>query len=200
MESFEHVCKVALEAEGFAVTSNAKFAVRRRTKRVGYEEYQTHGYEIDLVGARGRQLVLAEVKSYLGSVGVNRQGFVGLADRTKKTFFDRYKLINDSELRLEVAKVACARFGYALEHLEWRIYVGNFARGHEAEIRDYLLALSPPVRVVGLNDIVSSLIGLAKQKTYFDDPVLMTVKALMTAGRISGERANGVVLEGEKEL
>ncbi len=66
MESFEHLCKVALEAEGFAVTSNAKFPVRRRTRRVEYEEYQTHGYEIDLVGARGDGLVLAEVKSFLG--------------------------------------------------------------------------------------------------------------------------------------
>jgi hypothetical protein len=199
MESFEHLCKVALEAEGFAVTSNAKFPVRRRTKRVGHEEYQTHGYEIDLVGARGGQLVLAEVKSYLGSVGVNRQGFVGLADRSRKTFFDRYKLINNPDLQLEVAKVACARFGYMPEQLEWRIYVGNFAKGQDVEIRNYLLTLSPPVHVIGLHDIVGSLIELAKQKTYFDDPVLMTVKALMAADRISGEQADNAVLEGEEE-
>ncbi len=101
-----------LESEGFAVTSNAKFPVRRKTKRTNYEEHQTHGYEIDLVGARGDQLVLAEVKSYLGSVAVNRQGFIGLADNTKRTYFDRYKLINESELRQEVIKVACNRFGY----------------------------------------------------------------------------------------
>jgi hypothetical protein len=108
-------------------------------------------------------------------------------------------LINDPDLRLEVAKVACARFGYTPEQLEWRIYVGNFARGQDVEIRNYLLTLSPPVHVIGLNDIVGSLIGLAKQKTYFDDPVLMTVKALMAAERISGERAANAVLESEEE-
>ncbi len=31
---------------------------------------QTHGYEVDLVGARSDRLVLATVQSYLGSRGV----------------------------------------------------------------------------------------------------------------------------------
>ena len=73
MESFEHLCKVALEAERFVVTGNVKFFVRRKTQKKAHAEYQEHGYEIDLVAARGDQLVLAEVKSYFGSRGVNRQ-------------------------------------------------------------------------------------------------------------------------------
>jgi hypothetical protein len=85
VESFEHLCKVALEAEGFVVTSNVKFFVRRLTSKKSREEYQTHGYEVDLVGARSDQLVLAEVKSFFGSRGVNRQSFRGLADESKFT-------------------------------------------------------------------------------------------------------------------
>ena len=197
MESFEHLCKVSLEAEGFAVTSNAKFPVRRRTRRESYEEYQTHGYEIDLVGARGNQLMLAEVKSYLGSMGVNRQGFVDLADRSKRTHFERYKLINYPELRREVTSVACERFGYSPEQLSWRLYVGKFANGQDLEIREHLRSLVPPVEVFGLHEIVAQLIELAKQKTYFDDPVLMTVKAMMAAGQLSGERPDAAELSFE---
>lgn len=70
MESFEHVCKVALEqedeAEHFVVSTNVKFFVRRKTKKAAYDEYQEHGYEIDLVAARQGRLVLAEVKSFFG--------------------------------------------------------------------------------------------------------------------------------------
>jgi hypothetical protein len=83
MESFEHLCKVALEAEHFVVTGNVKFFVRRKTRKKGHPEYQEHGYEIDLVGARGDQLILAEVKSYFGSRGVNRQGFRELVGRVR---------------------------------------------------------------------------------------------------------------------
>jgi hypothetical protein len=43
MESFEHVCKVALEAEGFVVTTNVKFPVRRQTRRADRDEFQTYG-------------------------------------------------------------------------------------------------------------------------------------------------------------
>lgn len=57
MESFEHLCKVALEAEDFVVTSNVKFFVRRQTRKKAYPEYQTHGYEVDLVAARGDRLI-----------------------------------------------------------------------------------------------------------------------------------------------
>ena len=112
MESFEHLCKVALEAERFVVTGNVKFFVRRKTQKKAHAEYQEHGYEIDLVAARGDQLVLAEVKSYFGSRGVNRQEFRQLADETRRTHYDRFKLFNDSELRAEVCALACEQYGY----------------------------------------------------------------------------------------
>lgn len=199
MESFEHLCKVALEAEGFAVTSIAKFPVRRRTRRTEREEYQTHGYEIDLVGARGGKLVLAEVKSYFGSGGVTRQHFVGLGGALQSKQSERFKLINDPDLRLQVTKGACERFGYTPSQIEWRLYVGHFANGHEEEISGHLSRLVPPVAVIGLDETVNRLITLAKQTTYFDDAVLMTVKAMMAANRLKGERPEGAVLESNDE-
>jgi hypothetical protein len=186
MQSFEHLCKVALEAEGFAVTGNVKFFVRRKTRKTAHVEYQEHGYEVDLVAARGDQLVLAEVKSYFGSTGVNRQGFRGLADETRQTYYDRYKVINDPTLRSEVCARACEQFGYELDRLKLRMYVGKFANGHEHAVRAHLASLEPPIQVVGLNEIVAALVGLAEKRTYIDDPVVMTVKALAHAGRLSG--------------
>ena len=54
MEAFEHVAKVFLESKGYAVSTNVKFPIRRRTKKQAYEEYQEHGYEVDLVPLRAR--------------------------------------------------------------------------------------------------------------------------------------------------
>ena len=89
MESFEQVCKVVLENEGYIVTGNVKFFVRRQTRKAAYDEFQTHGYEIDLgVGASSERLILGEVKSYLGSQGVNRQSFRGLANESRRTSFE----------------------------------------------------------------------------------------------------------------
>jgi hypothetical protein len=186
MESFEQLCKVALEAERFVVTGNVKFFVRRKTRKAAYDEYQEHGYEIDLVGARGDQLVLGEVKSYFGSKGVDCQGFRNLADENRKTLFERFRLLNNPQLRAEVIDRACEQFGYKFDQVNWRMYVGKFAKGHEGAVRKHLAGLSPPVHVVGVKEVVDSLIGLLSKQTYIDDPVVMTVKALHAAGRLNG--------------
>jgi hypothetical protein len=62
VEAFESFVAVALEAEGLVVSSAVKFPVRLQTRRVDRVEIQTHGYEVDLVGARADRLVLATVK------------------------------------------------------------------------------------------------------------------------------------------
>lgn len=128
MESFEQLCKVALEAEGFVVTGNVKFFARRQTKKAAYDEFQEHGYEVDLVGARADRLVLASVKSYFGSRGVNRQSFVGLADPAKRTDYSGYRILNDAALKREVVNAAFARYGYEDAQVEMRLYAGKFAR------------------------------------------------------------------------
>jgi len=94
VEAFEQVVKVFLEAKGYVVTSNVKFPVRRKTKKVKYDEYQTHGYEVDIVAARHDSLILGSVKSFFGSVGVNRQGFRGIADNSRRTDFRNYVIFN----------------------------------------------------------------------------------------------------------
>lgn len=185
MESFEQVCKVVLESEGYVVTGNVKFFVRRQTRKATYNEFQTHGYEIDLVGAKCERLILGEVKSYLGSQGVSRQSFRGLADESRSTSFERYKVFNDPNLRTAVAERACKRYCYQPDQVEWRLYVGKFAAGHEADVRGHLETLDPPVVVVGLQEIADALVESATRPTYVDDPVIMTVKALKEADRLA---------------
>jgi hypothetical protein len=185
MESFEHLCKVALESEGYVVTSNVKFPVRRLTKKQAREEFQEHGYEIDLVAARRTRLVLGEVKSFFGSQGVNRQSFEGLADTSRRTRFEGYKLLNQPDLRNAVVSRAAETYGYKPSQVEMRLYVGKFAGGHEADIRNHFAAFAnPKVSIIGLNQIVDSILLAADRKMYTNDPVVMTVKALRFAGRL----------------
>jgi hypothetical protein len=186
VESFEQVCRVALEAEGFAVSGNVKFFVKRRTKRKDRVEYQTHGYEVDLVGARSGKLVLAEVKSFLGSRGVSREGFVGLAkEGGSGSRTSLFKLFNDAKLRRSVVEQACELYGYKLSDVEMRLYVGKFAGDHERDIRRHFEKVKkPPVKVIGLDRIVEELMRQAESQSYLDDPVLVTVKALAAAGRL----------------
>jgi hypothetical protein len=131
------------------------------------------------LGIRGRRAL---------SRGVSRQGFRELADETRRTYYERFKLFNEPDLRAEVCKLACKQFGYEPDRLELRMYVGNFARGHEQAVRAHLANLDPPVQVIGLSEIVDALIGLAEKRSYTDDPVVMTVKALAAAGCLSARR------------
>ncbi|HET9677751.1 MAG TPA: hypothetical protein VFP21_09635 [Solirubrobacterales bacterium] len=186
MESFEQVCRVALEAEGYAVSGNVKFFVRRKTNKQSRDEYQTHGYEIDLLGAKGGSLVLAEVKSFLGSTGVSTAGFVGITGATTKASkASLFKLFNDADLRKKVLAEARKRYGYKAGEIEMRLYVGKFRKGHEEAVRNHLATFRrPPVRVIALEEIVEQLLKQAASKSYLDDPVLVTVKALAAADRI----------------
>ena len=187
MESFEQVCRVSLEAEGFTVSGNVRFFVKRKTKRKDRDEHQTHGYEVDLVAARAGELVLAEVKSFLGSRGVSREGFVGLAKKGGSgSRVSLFKLFNDVALRKAVVKEACKRYGYKRFEVRMRLYVGKFAGGHEESVRGHLEKFkSPPVEVIGVDRIVDGLIEQAESRAYIDDPVLVTVKALGAANRLA---------------
>lgn len=50
---------------------------------------------------------------------------------------------------------------------------------------------SQSVRVVALPEILDALIAYAERKTYVDDPVVMTVKALAADGRFAPEADQG---------
>lgn len=196
MEGFEHLVKVALEAEHLIVSSNLKFPVKMRTQKRNREEEQTHGYEVDLVGARSDLLVLASVKSFFGSTGVSQHGFRELAKITNPTAgqlrgFNLYKLFNEKQIREGVIAEAAKRFGYARRQVELRLYVGKFQNNEAKEnIKKYLgkmRAGKGHVKVYDLGGILTKLFKVLESKMYFNDPVVMTLKALAEGIRQSNQ-------------
>lgn len=187
MESFEQFVAVAMEAEGLIVSEAVKFPVQRQTRKTLHDETQTHGYEVDLVGARADRLVLATVKSFLGSRGVVAEHVMGTGgDRKSRNL---YLLLNDPVIRSGVVSSATDRYGYAEEQVRVRLYVGRFAapvkRTHEPAIREWAatqIVGGGPIEVYGLSDVIQSVRKVAASKTYRDNPVLTTMKVLGAAG------------------
>lgn len=113
MEAFESFVALTMEADtedGRLVVSEAiKFPVIRQTAKTSRVEVQTHGFEVDLVGARRDRLVLATVKSFFGSRGVVAEHVIG-SSQTKR-FNSLYALINDPVVRDAVIDGASRRYG-----------------------------------------------------------------------------------------
>jgi hypothetical protein len=104
VESFEQFVAVAMEAEGLIVSEAVKFPVERQTRKATYTERQTHGYEVDLVGARADRLVLATVKSFFGSRGVVAEHVMGSGGDLRSR--NGYILLNDPQVRDGVVAAA----------------------------------------------------------------------------------------------
>jgi len=190
VEAFESFVAIALEAEGLVVSSGVKFPVRLPTRRKEYEEIQQHGYEVDLVGANAERLVLATVKSYLGSRGVVTAHVTG--ETKNEAARKRYTLLNRNEVRKKVAKEAAKLYGYRMSQVELRLYVGRFAAPstgvHEKAIRRWARTQrvgSGPIKVFGLDDVVGQVREAASHKQYRDNPVLVTMKVLEAAGMLT---------------
>src|SRR3954463_3677332 len=88
VEAFESFVALALETEDLVVSEALKFPVTQQTP----SGLQTHGHEVDLVGARSDRLVLASVKSFFGSKGVFADHVAGTA--AKREHNQRYALLN----------------------------------------------------------------------------------------------------------
>jgi hypothetical protein len=188
MEAFEHVARVFLETQGYAVSTNVKFPVRRRTKKRAYEEYQEHGYEVDLVAARADELLLGSVKSYFGSFGLSRQFFRELSDESKKKWWESNKLFNEPEVQAGVLSGAAERFSYPSASIFLGLFVGKFKPGDEADIRAHLGQLrfgGGAVRLFDLPTIMRGVMTETKRKTYRDDPVIVALKCLDELGWIA---------------
>ena len=193
MEGFEHVVKVMLERKGYVVTSNVKFPVRRKTRKKEREEYQTHGYEVDVVAARRDSLILGSVKSYFGSRGVHVSDF----RRKSESFRDGdrsslYKLFVSPEIRRGIMRGASKRYGYPISRIQLAFFVGKFASGSEAAVRRNLARIragAGPVKVFGLEDIGKDLLGAISSQTYLDDPVVATLRTLKAAGLLGSKPA-----------
>jgi hypothetical protein len=167
MEAFESFVALALETENLVVSEAQKFNFQRQTS----SGLQTHGYEIDLVGARADRLVLASVKSYFGSRGVAAEHLMGQA--SKANLNKRYALINDEEMRTAVVAAAAERFGYPLDQVRLRLYVGRFAGSrpgepaHEQRIKDWCANQTVgggPVEVIDVHEVVSRVRTIAESK------------------------------------
>ena len=118
------------------MSESVKFPVRLRTRRADHAEVQTHGYEVDLVGARADRLVLASVKSYLGSRGVVAAHVTG--ETQDERLRRRCSLLNRPEVRGPVVRVAAKRYGYRTAQVELRLYVGRFSTdADEAQVRQW---------------------------------------------------------------
>ncbi len=96
--------------------------MRRPTRKVLHDEVQPHGYEVDLVGARADGLVLATVKSFLGSRGVVAEHVMGTGG--DRRFRNLYLLLNDPVIRSGVVSFAAERYGYSEHQVRVRPYVG----------------------------------------------------------------------------
>lgn len=184
MEAFESFVALALEAEDLVIMGPVKFMITRQTKKAKVVEYQTHGYEIDIVAARADKLVLASVKSFLGSGGVRVDEVTGKAANSSG-----YKMLNDVKLRNELVKQAAMKFGYKEDQVEMRLYGGKFQYGQKGleDVRDWASKQSVgvgPIAVVSGQELASLVVQFAKSKTYRDHEVLMTVKVLLEAGLI----------------
>jgi hypothetical protein len=111
MEAFESFVALA-ETEKLVVSEALKFPVRQQTTSGN----QTHGYEVDLVGARQDRLVLASVKSCFGSYGVVFDHVAGTAKT--KAHNKRFALLNNLHVRDTVVELAAERFGYQRHQVE----------------------------------------------------------------------------------
>ncbi len=187
MEAYEAFVAVALEAEGFVVSEAVKFPVTRPTKKATYVEVQTHGYEVDVIGARSDRLVLATVKSFFGSRGVVADHVTGATPKVSAR--NGYLLLNDPKIRDDVVRGATERYGYSLEQVEVRLYVGRFAAPtqgiHEREIRDWCARTNiggGPIKVIGVAEVVEQVRRAAAHKQYRDNAVLVSMKVLQAAG------------------
>ena len=186
MEAFEQFVALALEGEGLVVSGALKFPVRVRTSKSAYEEWQTHGFEVDLVGARADRLVLATVKSFFGSRGVVAEHVRG--DSTNAAWNAKYAVINNPLVRDAVVAGAAERFGYPVDQIELRLYAGKFAgKSHEAAVRAWCAgqtAGAGPIAVFGAREVVDVVRVLAQSKTYRDNAVLASLKVLDAAGAL----------------
>ncbi len=72
---------------------------------------------------------LASVKSYFGSKSVHADEVAGTSSRTSNN--RRYILLNQPEIRNRVLELAAERFGYKLDQVELRLYVGKFRQARD---------------------------------------------------------------------
>ncbi len=190
MEAFETFVALALETEGLVVSEAVKFKMGRQTS----SGFQNHGYEVDLLGARRDRLVLASVKSYFGSQGVHADHVAGISKNT--SYNKRYALLNDTAIRDHVVTAAAEKYGYNLDRVEIRLYVGKFAGRpgtHDLKVKEWCATQKVgggTITVVGVDEVVEKVREVAGDSQYRDNAALVALKVLDAAGALLTPSAN----------
>jgi hypothetical protein len=96
-------------------------------------------------------------------------------------------------VRTRVIEEAAKRYGYRLDHVQLRLYVGRFSGRktgqHEQRIRAWAAQQHVgcgPIEVVGVQDVVRIVREAAGDTQYRDSAVLVTLKALQETGQLVG--------------
>jgi hypothetical protein len=151
---------------------------------------QTHGFDVDLVGASAAKLVLASVKSFFGSRGVFAAAVKGEAPKPADNRL--YAMLNDPVVRQGILEGACIRYGYKPTQVEFRLYVGKFAAAskgaEEQSVRDWCAVTvvgGGPIKVYGVTEVAARAREVASTKQYRDNPALVAIKVLDAAGMLT---------------
>ena len=124
----------------------------------------------------------------LRSTGVHADEVAGTSSRAPNN--RRYVLLNQPEIRSRVLEMAAERFGYTLDQVELRLYVGKFAGKpgtHDARVREWCAsqhAGRAAIRVVGVDEVVARVRQVATKKQYRDNAALVALKVLDAAGAL----------------
>jgi hypothetical protein len=172
-----------MEAENLVVSAGVKFPVKRQVRKAQRIEFQTHGYEVDLVGANADWLVLASVKSFFGSLGVRSQVVSGVGGDTGV-----FRLLNEPEIRDGVVIGAADRYGYDVSQVRMRLYVGRWAHTRGIDERaatkswcaDQIVG-GGQIDVYDAADVVPIVRDTAGKGMYINDAVIVTFKVLAEA-------------------
>lgn len=110
------------------------------------------------------------------------------------SFNKRYALLNDPAIRDAVVAGAAHRFGYPVDRVELRLYVGKFVGvtpdSHEVRVRQWCSEQqvgAGPIKVVGVREIVGKVREVAAVKQYRDNAALVAMKVLDAAGVLAIE-------------
>ncbi len=81
---------------------------------------------------------------------------------------------------------ACEMFGYKEDQVELRFYAGKFTSDKDKIIKHLktITTGAGPVKVYDLDMILHQVLTVTESKTYMNDPVVMTLKALKQSGRL----------------
>lgn len=130
------------------------------------------------------------MKSFFGSNGVVAEHVSGKSDNERANRL--YAMLNRPIVTEGILSGACERYGYLPDQIEMRLYVGKFAGGtkvnHEQLVRDWCAEQtigSGPIGVYSVGDIAKRARAVASSKTYRDNPGLVAIKVLESAGMLT---------------